>query len=101
MKNTMPLEKLFEVMWDIAAISMEDGELCYPKLHSVTGDESNVFMSLEWHDVDAENGYFKTYNAYFEEGKNSNVTYYNNQVDLIDSDGQELTIYLLGDYQIK
>jgi len=90
------LESAFFMLEDCSAISLEDSELMYPALSDLTGSDENEFMYLQWTDSKG-----LTYSTKFEEGFNLEVEVSKNIMTLIDSEGYEMSLYLLGPYDCE
>ena len=90
------LEEAFKVLEECSALSTEDGELFYPNISDLVGDDKNTFAYFAWKDDDGLNHIVK-----FAEGENQLVAFVHNLMKLVDSEGNEFNFYVLAPMDIK
>ena len=90
--NTISLYEAAEILENCEAVILVDqlgNPVLYPSLSELTGGKDNEFLLLTWESDDYEWG------IKFVEGNNSRVKLENNQLTLVDHEGDEVILKIL------
>lgn len=93
---TITIEDAFRLLEECAALSTEDGDLFYPHLDELTGEEQHAFAEFRWHSDDGEE-----YTRSFFEADNQSVDISGGCIELVDNYGTCDSYYLLASMEAE
>lgn len=93
--RVITLEQAHRLLEECSAVSLEDSEPFYPSMSDLTGEDDNLFAYLGWENEGQD------YSLQFTEGQNRLVTLVGNLITLTDHEGDDVNIYLLGNFDTE
>ena len=89
--KTIPLEDAYNILQNNSVIILDDSDHpLFPSMAELDGSDENQFLYLGWQNDDG-----LSYDLKFAEGENREIKVFGSSMFLIDTEGEEIQIYIL------